>query len=1052
MPHFKMAILMRVNNWDNTEHRMHMHYPSAEPRSWFRQPSGLPIWNGPPVSMPALQWPSKSTKWSKRVSLLGLVLLSFLICSPALPNTSATEVPEKTTSSNVEAIDDNLLILEARLGDFILTDGMAAYLNQGSLLLPLSEFAEILDLSIGVSPGDGKADGWFLSENRLFSLDINQGTVVIDGKVRPINPILVGVFEDDIYIDVRMLAEWFPIDIKFDLSNLLVRFETREPFPIELQIARDSRRTKLLSRRGDGDNKFPKLPNPYQLISWPVSDSSMEFSFKSSDTGSVRSFRQTTFMTAEIGKMSAELFLNADDQTFLPQARLKVGRKDPNGELLGDIEATEFAMGDIVTPTVPMVAGAVLGRGVFLSNFPLDNPSEFDRITLDGDLPSGWEVELYRNEVLLDFRTSRLDGRYVFEDVPLLFGVNVLRLAFFGPQGQTRNDIRQIRVGPDQTKPGEKLFRFAVNQQERQLLIGDIESPSDEDTQGKLNIISEFQTGITRNLSFAASFASIPMEGGHRQYVTASTRTAVGNVFGRVDVVRDLSEGWALKIGAQTSFSGLTTVVEHTRLYDFESNQFAASSDPIEHESDLRLEGAIRIPGLPQVPFSLTSSHQQNRSGTTSTSLNNRLSTAVSGTTITNSLKWQLDKSETSKTTTVDGSFLLGGRIKDVRVRGQLAYLVRPVADVSSSSISGDWRINDDINAQAGVNHEFAEDGKTTFSGGINTSFDLAAVGLNVDYSTTNDLNARMNLSFSSTRDPRSNDLVVRAERLAEAGSVSVRVFLDEDNNGTFSSGDQPLEGVQFRADGTLIKTKTNKEGIAFLSGLETYQNIDIELMKGTLEDPYWVSQPEGVSVVLRPGVALQTDFPVVSTGEIDGTVYRRSGEWANEVRDVIVQLVRKDGSVAHQTKSSFDGFYLLDFVRPGTYTLRVDPEQTARLQLNTTQEREVKIEGDGTVLSGLDIFLESDRASRSFRVLLVSFKTRAEAQLAWETLLNDEPNLLQGINPTVQVNERGGDQGVVFDLFAGPFENKKQASDLCVNIRQIRTEIWCNPLTVQAR
>lgn len=1031
---------------------MHMQEISADLRNRVRQAMRRSCEDWRPVAA-AVADPAKIMDrfWPTPIICVVALFLGFSV-STAHGQSKAAKAQVKPAANDFQNSDDNLLILEARLGDFILSDGMAGYINGGSLLLPLSEFAEILDLAIGVSPGSGKAEGWFLRENRLFSLDVNQGTVIIDGKSKPINPLLLAIFDDDIYIDVRMLADWFPIDINFDLSNLLIRFQTREPFPIEQKLSRKNRRTKLLARSGDETSRFPKLPLPYQLITWPVSDSSMEFSFRSSDTGQTRSLRQTTFMSAEIGKLSAELFLNADDQSFIPQARFKLGRKDPAGELLGDLKATEFAIGDIVTPNVSMVSSSNLGRGLFLSNRPLDNPSEFDRITLDGDLPSGWEVELYRNEVLLDFRTARSDGRYVFEDVPLLFGVNVLRIAFFGPQGQTRNDIRQIRVGPDQTKPGELKYRLAANQQQRQLLIGDIDTASDDGTQGKLNLLGELTTGINRNLSFSASFTSIPLAGGSHQYLTASTRAAVGNVFGRVDVVRDLREGWALKFGAQTSISGATVIAEHTRLYDFVSGQFASSTNPTEHDSSVRLDGAVRIPGIAQIPISLTASHDQTRDGATTTTLNNRISTALSGTTLTNSLKWQLDRSTTSRSTSVDGSFLVGGRIKDVRVRGQLAYLVRPIADISSSSLSADWRVNTDLNASAGLNHDFSEDGATTLSGGVNSTFELAAVGLNFDYSTKNDLNARLNLSFSSARDPRSEELIVRAESMADTGSMSVRVFLDENFNGVFDEGDQPLEGVQFKADGALNSTKTGEDGIAFLTGLETYRNLDIELAKATLEDPFWVSTPEGVSVVLRPGISGQIEFPIVTTGEIDGTVYKRSGEWASEVRDVIVQLVAKDGTVAYQTESSYDGFYLLDFVRPGSYILRVDPEQTARLRLNATEERKVEIEADGTILSGLDVFLESDRASRSFRVLLATFKSRGEAKSAWELLLSEHPNRLKNLQPMVQLNEIGGEQGVAFDLFTGPLENKQSASDLCVNIRQVRSEVWCNPLIVQAR
>jgi hypothetical protein len=99
----------------------------------------------------------------------------------------------------------------------------------------------------------------------------------------------------------------------------------------------------------------------------------------------------------------------------------------------------------------------------------LETPEEFDRITLEGNLPLGWEVELYRNEVLLEFQSASADGRYRFEDVSLLFGVNVLRLIFYGPQGQQREEVRQVRVDTDQISAGEFRYRIAANQHDTRL-------------------------------------------------------------------------------------------------------------------------------------------------------------------------------------------------------------------------------------------------------------------------------------------------------------------------------------------------------------------------------------------------------------------------------------------------------------------------------------------------------------------------------------------------------------------------------------------------------
>ena len=101
-------------------------------------------------------------------------------------------------------------------------------------------------------------------------------------------------------------------------------------------------------------------------------------------------------------------------------------------------------------------------------------------------------------------------------------------------------------------------------------------------------------------------------------------------------------------------------------------------------------------------------------------------------------------------------------------------------------------------------------------------------------------------------------------------------------------------------------------------------------------------------------------EFPVSITGEIDGTVYLKNRKGKSGVSSVNLQLVDSNGKVVKETNTAFDGFYLLDFIIPGRYRLRVSPEQLLRLKLNASPKEEVvEIGMDGTVISGIDFLLE---------------------------------------------------------------------------------------------
>ena len=140
--------------------------------------------------------------------------------------------------ATAERSDDDLLILELRLGPVVLHDALLAYLDHESLLLPLSELVTALELPIEVSPGDGVAEGWFLRENRRFSLDLARREVQVEGAVATYDEALVERHADDIYVDKTLLERWLPIELELDLRSSRIVLRSREKLPIEEKIER----------------------------------------------------------------------------------------------------------------------------------------------------------------------------------------------------------------------------------------------------------------------------------------------------------------------------------------------------------------------------------------------------------------------------------------------------------------------------------------------------------------------------------------------------------------------------------------------------------------------------------------------------------------------------------------------------------------------------------------------------------------------------------------------------------------------------------------------
>ncbi len=856
--------------------------------------------------------------------------------------------------------EPELLLMALRLRDITLADDLLALLEGTVLMLPLGELARALEFRISVDPAAGRASGWFIRENRLFSLDLRRGTVVVEGRESTFERRDARVVENDIFVDIRLLAQWFPVDLRYDVSELLVTVEPRELLPVDERLKREAYRYRALQRRVERE-ALERIELPYRALSAPTVDVATETAFNRRRGGTHASGSYNVLATSDLLWMNSEIYLSGNQSDTVNEARIRLERKDPDGGLLGGMNATEVGFGDINTPQVPLVANLQMGRGAIVSNMPLDAPDEFDRITLEGNLPLGWEVELYRNGVLLEFQSASADGLYRIADVPLLYGVNVLRLVFYGPQGQRREEIRQVRVGADQLRPGDVRYRIAAAQHDERV-FSDLRAGTPGRRQGEDRMMGSVMAGATDWLTVGASFASVPTLQGQRDYAGTTAVITTGSLLWRADAVRDSEGGTAARLSAQTSLYGYSLLGEHNVFDRFRSESVGLSdSEFLESRTRLRTEGIIDLPGAIQLPLSLTLDWDRFEGDRRDLRLSNRLSFAVDRTSVSNTLSWTETRSAGTTGRNATGNLLVGGSLWDFRLRGQVNYQVTPAQEVSAVSTTVERALSPRTLARGGVQRSFTGTGATVYNAGINVRHDLAYIGFRAEYDDgRREALGLMTLSFSFGPDPARGSAWMAGERAAGSGNFAGRVFLDSDGDGRFDpeAGDRPLPGARLTVDGRARGAAANEDGLVLLRGLPAHREAAIGVDPASLNDPFLVARERGIAVVPRPGTAPVHDFAVTTTGEIDGTVFRVIGESATAVAGAIVQLLDAEGAVVREVRSAYDGFFLFDFVRPGAYRLRIAPDQAEALGIRLQQERAVAIKGDGTIASGQDLVL----------------------------------------------------------------------------------------------
>ncbi len=856
--------------------------------------------------------------------------LSLALLLPALQPAGAAP------STPPAAQDANLVLLEVRLGNQVLSDAVNGYEIGNDVFLPLGELSRLLTLAIRVTPGEGKASGYILSEERAFSLDVPGRVAEIASKREELDRAQFKLQPDEIYVASRLLARWLPVDLELDMSSLALKVRPREQLPLQSRLARRQRGSLPGMPGGYVDPGYPRLATPYGLAGTPFLDQTIGVLSNRQGGRSQTEASYTGYLTTDLLGMEAALYASRNRHDPSAGVRLTLGRHDPDGGLLGPLQARTALFGSVPLPGMPNVApSSPTGNGLLLSNRPLNQPTSFDRHTLQGPLPPGWDVELYYNEALVGFQQSRPDGKYSFEDQPLAYGPNEFRLVFHGPLGQLRVERQSFLLEQSAVPRGALYYDLGAHR----------------DVRGREHALAQFEWGLGDRLNAVGGWQRVPLfDGSRRDYANLGLRAYWNGLIATGDAVRAIEGGTLAQLGLKTRLGNVSLSASHARLDNFSSDFFPKSADPVRSRSEVRAEGVASL-GTQYFPLALQLRQDRLASGARNTDVTGRVSAYRNGTALTNALRWQsLGGKEAA-----DGMFQVSRRVAGIGLSGQLQYTLSPDTSLGSAAISGDYYLSDGYLLNLGLTRMF-QNRELRLHGALNKSLGSYGLGINGFYSNRGDYGLGLQFFMAMGLEPRSRRLMLDAQPMANMGAASVRVFLDKDLNGRLDGADEAIPGAGFTVNGANYALRTGQDGIAYLPRLPAHQHTDIAVDPNTLDDPQWQPKVAGVRVVPRPGRVSELEFAVNLTGEVDGSTYLYANGARRAIGDLQLELVDMSRKVVATMTSAADGYFVITGIFPGDYFLRISPEQLKRLGLTDTGMHLITIDKDGTILNGRDL------------------------------------------------------------------------------------------------
>lgn len=730
-----------------------------------------------------------------------------------------------------------------------------------------------------------------------------------------------------LFLTQSLIESVFKLDLVLSDNQQALLITSDRPLPIDRRQMRERRWARFSQPDFSVQTKYRSVEKAYALWGSPKGEIRLSSFFSNSNTGT----NLSGAFEAEAGYLSNNVFFSLDDQNGFNSIRWSGGRVSPEGRAFGLSNVYQLTFGDINGQRLPLTGTSSSGRGIFFSTAPLARPALFDVTQIRGDALPGWDVELYRSGALIDFLTVGADGEYVFNDVPLGFGNNEIKIVLYGPQGQVEERISQQNFAAGQLRPGDWQLSGSILDRGAQTFdLNKRRSLGGEQASFRVDygLSRSLTTGVFVDLSrqtwqelgFLNDFQ--PPDATDEDHIKLTNlgvvvRPALGLVTTEwVGVAQNEGE-YAVEGLSRFSMLGLNLSAKMAHF----SPGFIS-----------RERGSVGG-GDVTTRMSLRASQSLGRLGSVSLDYG-RFELTNGGLREEWAPRWRHRLMDTSVShefrLTEQGRFrsaqyrLLGSRRwGDWSTRFQLQASGRDLsnAELNTLSLNADYRWGNNQSLSLTTQYGIRSD-SLSISGQFSSQWGAALFSTTASFNQSGSWSAGLSVSFglgSRGQQP----LAFLPAQTTRGGALEVNIFEDVNGDGIFSEVDRPVPDATVAVNGRSDERLSDANGQLLVLGLPTRSPVDIELDIDSLPNPFLTTSQPRVRFTPRPGFTHRINMPLQDSAFVTGDV----SQYGQPLAGLEVTARRVDG-LAEETVLSFsDGYFAFERLAPGRWEIYVDAE-----------------------------------------------------------------------------------------------------------------------------
>lgn len=831
--------------------------------------------------------------------------------------------------------DDGSVFLYDGIPVYVIVEGSynfyvdAIYANNDLLYVNIKDLFEALSIPCYSKMNGSGLSGFIEHENQPYTIDISKNEITVGERSFNIDNGLVNEM-GSLYLDASMFAEAFGISLSFNYRALTLILKSNFELPIIKQKRVEKLRKNIQKIRGE-EIADTTIGRAYHLFKAGMIDWS---------AASYQKWGEQTDNRFGLGIGGELLYgeLNAsvnyyDKYEFDKRQLHYLWRWVDNDKTL----IKQAQVGKIYNQTVAFLGAPVIGA--VIRNSPTTVRKASGYYTISEFTEPNWTVELYINNVMVDYTKADASGLFVFK-VPMVYGYTTLKMKFYGPMGEERTEERTMNL-PYSIMP--------QNDYEYSLSAGLLED-STSSRFGK----GDFNYGVNSFLTVGGGFeylSSIP-NGAFIPYATATVQP-----YSKLTVKAEYAHG--VKTRGVLSMYFMKNALLEIDYSKFVDGQLATRFNANE-ERKVKLSIPFRykkIIGFSRFDFNQFVYKSFNYNQATAMVSVYYKQFSVNSTTLSN---W-INKENTYISSELSLSYRVNG------------YAIRPSVQYNASD-------NTLMFSRISLEKSFPRGYFTAsyernflykdnfFNLSLNFDLNFARTSVSASHSKHNMYTSESiqgSLAFGS-----GNNYVHASNNPSVGrGGISIYPFLDLNGNGIFDNGEPMVKLSSVRIMGSKAIFNEN-DSIVRISGLNPFTRYTITFSDTDLESISWRFKHKTYQVLIDPNQFKRVDVPVVVVGEYSGMAYLKKGNSLKGIGRILVNFYKKGSTnVYAKTLSESDGYiYCLEF-EPGEYVARIDSAQLSNLDYNVSPrqiEFTIKPLVDGDMISGPDFVLNSNNESEN--------------------------------------------------------------------------------------